>query len=109
MDALIKAILREAENHWLNSHLEHPKILLRFDYAIHELLRFRYSEENGRAYLHGLKGVKFLFGVSYQDAVRIKREIIKDAVVQEGRGKPFKFDIKLAAELYEKSKQSNNQ
>ena len=109
MDALIKAIRREALKHWQNDSLKHPAILLRLDMQLYELLNFNYSEENGRAYLHGLRGIKFLFGVSSQDAVRIKREIIKDAVVQEGRGKPFKFDIKLAAELYEKAKQSNNQ
>ena len=109
MDALINAILRAAKISWQNDSLKHPAILPRLDRVLYELLLFNYSEENGRAYLHGLRGIKFLFGVSYQDAVRIKREIIKDAVVQEGRGKPFKFDIKLAAELYEKAKQSNNQ
>ena len=106
MDALIKAIRHQANRSWTDHYynVKYP-IRRRLDMWLWDILR-GYSEENGHRYLSGIQGIKFLFDCEYSTAQKIKKTIIKDAIIQEAPGKPFKFDYQLAAELYEKYQQT---
>ena len=106
MDALIKAIQHHANRTWMDHYYNvKTPIRRRLDIWICEILS-GYSEENGHRYLSGMQGIKFLFDCSYSTAQNIKKTIIKDAIIQEAPGKPFKFDYQLAAELYDKYQQT---
>ena len=77
------------------------------DSFIMDLFTKWYIEEDGKPYLCGMHGIMALFDCSYTTAVKIKKTIIQDAVIQDAPGKPFKVDPELAVKLYAQKKKKN--
>lgn len=57
-----------------------------------------------KEYMHGLKGIRQLFGVSHATAQRYKNTFLKPAVKQNGR--KIIIDIAKALELFDEYKKS---
>lgn len=58
-----------------------------------------------KRYVSGLSGIMDLFGVSEATAFRLKRDVIKDAVIQQGR--LILVDADKAIELFKNHKHKN--
>ena len=56
------------------------------------------AKETKKQYVHGLQGIKQMFGVSHATAFRYKETILKDAVLQNGR--KIIVDVEKAIELF---------
>ena len=102
-----RIVFREARKRYINRKRQYGLIFLNLETYIMDLFTKWYVEENGKPYLCGIHGIMALFDCSYTTAVKIKKTVIQDAIIQDAPGKPFKVDPELAVKLYNAKKKNS--